>query len=395
MDNNSEVEIKKESSSNVLLPGTQCPQFCNMQAVMEDGVTVKSFSSFEKRYVVLLFLPMDSSVDHSELMAFKGNMENFEEKDCQVVGVTSASLTTIKNLVKLEPNQGGTGGPVNFPIISDSTMEVATMFGISRTSGMPDRVTFILDKKRMVRHSSVYPRMVGRSVEEVLRTLNDIKENDQTIGVNTRKLRRACRLGKTEEVEVVLGGGDVDVNGTDYDGSDYLPGSRPPLTIAVYNEHLDIVRILLEQPGIQLGKRCNAGYTALHYACFAGSVTIVQLLCEHSRCSPAIRNKKDRHGDTPLMTAVYCDELEIVKKLDIKGTDFFTTRHGRSLMEVAAAEDNADVLEYLMEREKVDSLQVIAAVNIAKCVENKADVKALEIPETLERFLEGFIDDSE
>ena len=59
---NSQVEIKKESSSNVLLPGIKCPPFCNIQAVMEDGVTVKSFTSFEKKYVVLVFFPLDSSV---------------------------------------------------------------------------------------------------------------------------------------------------------------------------------------------------------------------------------------------------------------------------------------------------------------------------------------------
>jgi len=177
-------KVMENSSSNVLLPGFQCPSFYNTVAVMEDGVTMKSFSNmdFEKNYVVLFFFPMDRSVDYSELMAFKENLENFAKNDCQIVGVTSDSLVTIENWIKLEPEQGGTGGPVNFPIISDKTMDLAKLFGVKRPSGMPARATFILDKNRVIRHTSVYPRVVGRSVEEVLRTLQAIKEIDQRAG---------------------------------------------------------------------------------------------------------------------------------------------------------------------------------------------------------------------
>ena len=172
--------------NNVLLPGFQCPSFYDTQAgaVMEDGVTMKLLSdlNFEKKYVLLFFLPMNRPEDFSELMAFKGNLESFAKNDCQVVGVTCDSLITIKSWTKLEPSQGGIGGPVNFPIISDNRLDVAKMFGVKGSSGMPVRATFILDKNRNVRHSSVYPRTVGRSVEEVLRTVQAIKETDQLAG---------------------------------------------------------------------------------------------------------------------------------------------------------------------------------------------------------------------
>jgi len=170
----------EKSSPSVLLPGYHCPSFHHTQAVMEDGETTKTFSNtnFGNNYVVLFFFPMDRSVDYSELMALKENLGKFEENNCQVVGVTSDSLIAILNWIKLEPNQGGTGGPVNFPIISDKTMEVAKMFGVKRPSGMPARATFILDKERIVRHSSIYPRVVGRPVDEILRTLQAIREVD-------------------------------------------------------------------------------------------------------------------------------------------------------------------------------------------------------------------------
>ena len=59
------------SSSTLLLPGFPCPSFSTL-AVMEDGNTEKVFSreSFSSDYVVVLFLPMDGSVDTTELEAF-------------------------------------------------------------------------------------------------------------------------------------------------------------------------------------------------------------------------------------------------------------------------------------------------------------------------------------
>ena len=170
----------KESSKAVLLPGYQCPIFSAL-AVMEDGETTNAFcdNDFQSDYVVLFFFPMDRSVDYSELMAFKDNLVKFEENACQVVGVTGDSLISILGWIKMEPNQGGTGGPVNFPIISDKTMDLANTFGVKRPSGMPSRATFIMDKQRVVRHSSVYPRVVGRSVDDVLRTVQAIKEVDK------------------------------------------------------------------------------------------------------------------------------------------------------------------------------------------------------------------------
>merc|ERR1719233_246716 len=137
----------------------------------------------------------------------------------------------------------------------------------------------------------------------------------------------------------------------------------------------------------------NIGTTALHYACFFGSLSVVQLLCQDSRCSPAVVNKKSRYGKTALMMAVSEGNLDIVRELDMEGTDFFTTdSDGRSLMAVARVRNNADVLQYLVERKKVGSLQVIAAHKVARYIQSKADVKSLEIPETVEQYLARFVD---
>ena len=94
------------------------------------------------------------------------------------------------------------------------------------------------------------------------------------------------------------------------------------------------------------------------------------------------------------MRAVHYGQLDIVKELDMDITDFSTKdSDGRTLIEVARMEKKDDVLEYLIDRYKVDSLLVIAARNVARYVENKADVEALEIPKDLRKYLTRFVDD--
>merc|ERR1711936_1424506 len=106
---------------------------------------------------------------------------------------------------------------------------------------------------------------------------------------------------------------------------------------------------------------------------------------------PVVVNKKNRGGDTPLMIAVRKGHLDIVRELDIGGTDFCTKdRQGRGLIEVARLMRHSDVLQYLVDRNKVDSLQVIAALNVARYVEKKADLEDLDIPGTVRQYLAGF-----
>ena len=66
-------------------------------------------------------------------------------------------------------------------------------------------------------------------------------------------------------------------------------------------------------------------------------------------------------------------------------------RDGTTLIEMARRKDHVEVLEYLMERPKVDTLLVIAAHNIARYVRNRADVEALQIPVVMRQFLAGFV----
>ena len=114
---------------------------------------------------------------------------------------------------------------------------------------------------------------------------------------NTKKLVNACRGGNTDLVEHILSNDEVDINATGI-------ACSTPLMAAVGSDNLDMVRRILQEPQLDLGKKASSGRTALHFACLDNKVSIINLLCQDSRCSPSVVNMKNNIGETPLESAL-------------------------------------------------------------------------------------------
>lgn len=82
-------------------------------------------------------------------------------------------------------------GQLNFPIIADEDLKVATLYGMldqeSNDPGnfdpktrapLPIRTVFIIDPKRRIRLTMTYPAAIGRSFDEILRTLDALQRSD-------------------------------------------------------------------------------------------------------------------------------------------------------------------------------------------------------------------------
>ena len=225
------------------------------------------------------------------------------------------------------------------------------------------------------------------------------------------RLYYACEYGDIKAVEDILDGGEVDINERDFIW-EYTPLQK---TMKTPNRD-DILRRLLAHPLLELDKvdRENDG-TALHYAALINNASGVRLFCNDRRCTPRIVNMKDSGGNTALMVAVKKGHLDIVKELDkVEGTDFRPKDNcGDTLIEVARKqvailekrkagkyieeddedggnENSNEVLEYLLRR-KVDSLEEIAAYNVAKHVDGEINVEALDIPLTLKTLVKEYL----
>ena len=140
-----------------------------------------------------------------------------------------------------------------------------------------------------------------------------------------------CSEGKVAEVKAALARGE-DVNGRGY--------NRTGLMWAVQLKHNPVVRLLLEQPEVDLNCRNTNGSTALHLAASDDNVEGVELLLADPRLNTV--NHENKYGETAVMEAMMNhlflnDQVNVLHKLTAHPSVDLDTRdrHGRSLEEVA------------------------------------------------------------
>ena len=152
----------------------QAPLFV-AQAVFPDN-TIGTTELFKMRgkYVVLLFYPMDfSAVCPTEIIAFDKKREDFEERNAVIWAVSTDSVNSHLAWKQQNIRSGGVGR-IGFPLLSDPTREISRSYGVLIDESVALRGVFIIDREGIVRHVSVNDLPLGRSVNEVLRSLDSL-----------------------------------------------------------------------------------------------------------------------------------------------------------------------------------------------------------------------------
>lgn len=158
------------------VPGFAAP------AVMPDNTIQEDFSSLDLagKYWVLFFYPFDFSlVCPTELLALNTRLEDFRERDCEVVCVSVDSTDSHLAWKKASREEGGIG-PVRYPMVSDIKREISRAYGVLTDEGVSLRATFLVDRGGTLRHVTVNEIDLGRSVQELLRTLDAVRHIDET-----------------------------------------------------------------------------------------------------------------------------------------------------------------------------------------------------------------------
>jgi peroxiredoxin (alkyl hydroperoxide reductase subunit C) len=151
-------------------------------AVMSDNSIREDFSLAELRgrYTVLFFYPYDFSyVCPSELLALDSRIKQFDERECEVVGVSVDSHFTHLAWKKTAMEEGGIGS-VRFPLVSDLTKQISRDYGVLSDEAVALRATFLIDREGVVRHQVVNDPDIGRKIEDTLRTLDALRLVERT-----------------------------------------------------------------------------------------------------------------------------------------------------------------------------------------------------------------------
>jgi peroxiredoxin Q/BCP len=123
-----------------------------------------------KKTIVLYFYPKDFSRGcTAEACAFRDSYDVFVEAGAQVIGISSQSVDSHNRFVMLNK--------LPFILLSDESGKVRELYGVPSNLGiLPGRVTYIIDKKGIVRHVFSSQLNATKHVEEALRIVKEISK---------------------------------------------------------------------------------------------------------------------------------------------------------------------------------------------------------------------------
>ncbi len=151
-------------------------------AVMPDNSFKEDFtlSSYKGKYVCLFFYPLDFTfVCPSEILAFDKRLQEFKDKNCEVIGVSVDSHFTHLAWKNTPVEKGGIG-KVQYPLVADLSKKISLSYGVLLEDvGVALRGLFLIDKEGIIRHQLVNDLPLGRSVDEALRILEAIQFHEQ------------------------------------------------------------------------------------------------------------------------------------------------------------------------------------------------------------------------
>jgi alkyl hydroperoxide reductase subunit AhpC len=172
------------------------PDFTADAVVNGEFKTIK-LSDYRGKYVVLFFYPLDFTfVCPTELVAFSDQIDEFKKRGCEVLAVSVDSKFSHLAWVNTPRKEGGIG-QVKYPIISDLSKSISRDYGVLlEDAGISLRGLFLIDKQGVLRHALVNDLPLGRSVAEVLRTLDALQhfeENGEVCPANWHKGQMAMK----------------------------------------------------------------------------------------------------------------------------------------------------------------------------------------------------------
>lgn len=137
-------------------------------------------SAYRGKWLILFSHPADfTPVCTTEFVELSKQSAQFDRRDCALMALSVDSLFShfawlrlIKERFDIE---------VRFPIVEDPTMVIGRAFGMvapKDNDSAAVRTTFYIDPHGTIRATTCYPADVGRSIPEMLRTLDALQAID-------------------------------------------------------------------------------------------------------------------------------------------------------------------------------------------------------------------------
>ena len=181
--------------------GEPAPHFEAAAYQQKDFKNIK-LSDYKGKWVCLFFYPLDFTfVCPTEILAFADANDDFAKLNCTLIGASCDSQFSHFQWCNLPRNKGGLGD-IAIPLLADVTKAVSRIYGCLITkgpnAGVPNRATFIIDDKGILRHASYNDLPVGRNVEEFIRLVQAFQYADEHGEVCPAKWKPGAKTMKAD-----------------------------------------------------------------------------------------------------------------------------------------------------------------------------------------------------
>jgi len=160
------VSVEQNAKGKVKV-GDKAPEF----TLPDQTGTMANLKDFVgSKIIVLYFYPKDFSRGcTAEACAFRDSYDVFVEACAQVIGVSSQSVESHGKFAMVNK--------LPFILLSDEDGKIRELYGASSTLGLlPGRVTYVIDRKGIVRHIFSSQLNTTKHVEEALRIVKEISK---------------------------------------------------------------------------------------------------------------------------------------------------------------------------------------------------------------------------
>ena len=159
--------------STTLKVGNPAPDF-KAQAYVAGDFKDVSLKDYAGKWVCLYFYPLDFTfVCPTEIKSFGDHTDKFKKMGCEIVGCSTDSVYSHKAWFERDLPT------VKHPILADTAHTVSSAYGVLlEDKGIALRGTFLIDPKGVLQWMSVNALGVGRSVDEVARTLEALQTGE-------------------------------------------------------------------------------------------------------------------------------------------------------------------------------------------------------------------------
>jgi len=142
----------------------------------EDGAGSASLADYRGRWLMLVFYPRDFSlVCPTEMTAISARIEEFQNRGCEVLGVSTDTVETHLQWIAAPRSQGGLAG-LAFPLAADPEGVACRAFGVYlEWQKLALRGLFFIDPNGVLQYSVIHNTSVGRRTDELLRVLDALQ----------------------------------------------------------------------------------------------------------------------------------------------------------------------------------------------------------------------------